>query len=141
MKFSRVLTLAVAGIMLALCLASCGAVAPEINVTVKIVAGEETILDAVVPIQSNEPTVLEAFQEACIVNEIDYVLTEDGASVLDIEEYKDLSAEASGDGLVYYWMYLLNDQEPKSGKANTNLIADGDVITYQYDSFDPEDVK
>ncbi len=141
MKFYRILSLAIVGIMLALCVASCGAATPEINVTVKIVADDDTVLDVTLPIKDKEPTVLKAFIEACIINEIEYTLTEDQMGVLDIEEYKDLGADKSEDGLVHYWMYLLNGAEPKEGRAGNNVIADGDVITFTYATLDPEEIK
>ena len=143
MKLTRILALAIAFVMLALCAASCGEPKVTVNVTVKIIADnpDEPILDTPITIESTNPTVLEAVREALIVNEIAYNLTEDGSSILDIQDYKDLSATQSGDGLVYYWMYYLNDVEPTSGKAVSNTIAEGDVITYVYSSFDPTQLK
>lgn len=143
MKLTRILTLALAFVMLALCAVSCGEPKVTVNVTVKIIADnpDEPILDTPITIESTNPTVLEAVREALIVNEIAYNLTEDGSSILDIQDYKDLSATQSGDGLVYYWMYYLNDVEPTTGKAVDNAIAEGDVITYVYSSFDPTQIK
>ena len=143
MKLTRILALAIAFVMLALCAASCGEPKIKVNVTVKIIADnpDEPILDTPITIESTNPTVLEAVREALIVNEIAYNLTEDGSSILDVQDYKDLSATQSGDGLVYYWMYYLNDVEPTSGKAASNPIAEGDVITYVYSSFDPTQLK
>ena len=126
-----------------MCFASAKDNKVTVNVTVKIIADnpDEPILDTPITIESTNPTVLEAVREALIVNEIAYNLTEDGSSILDIQDYKDLSATQSGDGLVYYWMYYLNDVEPTSGKAVDNAIAEGDVITYVYSSFDPTKIK
>ena len=143
MKLTRILTLALAFVMLALCAVSCGEPKVKVNVTVKIIADnpDEPILDTPITIESTKPTVLEAVREALIVNEIPYNLTDDQSSILDIQDYKDLAANQSGDGLVYYWMYYLNDVEPTSGKAVDNEIAEGDVITYVYSSFDPTQIK
>ena len=143
MKLTRILTLALAFVMLALCAVSCGEPKIKVNVTVKIIADnpDEPILDTPITIESTNPTVLEAVREALIVNEIPYNLTDDQSSILDIQDYKDLAANQSGDGLVYYWMYYLNDVEPTSGKAVDNEIAEGDVITYVYSSFDPTQIK
>ena len=143
MKLTRILTLALAFVMLALCAVSCGEPKVKVNVTVKIIADnpDEPILDTPITIESTNPTVLEAVREALIVNEIPYNLTEDESSILDIQDYKDLAATQSGDGLVYYWMYYLNDVEPTTGKAVDNPIAEGDVITYVYSSFDPTQIK
>jgi len=143
MKLTRILTLALAFVMLALCAVSCGEPKIKVNVTVKIIADNpnEPILDTPITIESTNPTVLEAVREALIVNEIPYNLTDDQSSILDIQDYKDLAANQSGDGLVYYWMYYLNDVEPTTGKAVDNAIAEGDVITYVYSSFDPTQIK
>jgi len=143
MKLTRILTLALAFVMLALCAVSCGEPKIKVNVTVKIIADDPAnpVLDTPITIESTNPTVLEAVREALIVNEIPYNLTEDESSILDIQDYKDLAANQSGDGLVYYWMYYLNGEEPVSGKAADNPIAEGDVIEYVYSSFNPEDVK
>ena len=143
MKLTRILTLALAFVMLALCAVSCGEPKIKVNVTVKILADnpDEPILDTPITIESTNPTVLEAVREALIVNEIPYNLTDDQSSILDIQDYKDLAANQSGDGLVYYWMYYLNDVEPTTGKAVDNAIAEGDVITYVYSSFDPTQIK
>ncbi len=142
MKFTRVLALALAAVCVMLTFASCGSVtAPEITVTLKIIADdpENPILNTEVKVQDENPTVLLAFREACIVNEIDYELTNDESSVRDIKEYKDYTE--SDTGIVHYWMYYINDVEPTSGKANANTIADGDVITYSYVTFDPNESK
>ena len=137
MKLTRILTLMIVGVFFVLALASCSATAPEIKVTLRIVADdpENPILDTEVTLQSENPAVLEAFQEGCIVNEISYTLTDAEDSVKDITDYKDYTDE---NGLVHYWMYYINDVEPTSGKANVNPIADGDVILYEYVTFDPE---
>lgn len=140
MKLTRVLSLMIVGVMLVFSLASCTATAEPITVTLKIIADEhaDPVLNTEVTIQSDNPTVLDAFLEGCIVNEVSYALSAANDSVLDIEEYKDYT---DADGLVHYWMYYINDVEPTSGKANANSIADGDVITYYYVTFDPSTVK
>ena len=117
MKLTRILTLMIVGVFFVLALASCSATAPEIKVTLRIVADdpENPILDTEVTLQSENPTVLEAFQEGCIVNEISYTLTDAEDSVKDITDYKDYTDE---NGLVHYWMYYINDVEPKIGRAS-----------------------
>ena len=142
MKFTRVLALALAAVCVLLAFAYCGNVtAPKINVTVKIIGDdpEEPILDTVVEVQDAAPTVLMAFREACELNEIAYDLTEGEDSVLNIKDFKDYTEKETG--IAHYWMYYINDVEPTSGKANVNAIADGDVITYMYVTFDPATAK
>jgi len=144
MKLTRILTLALALVMLALCGVSCGEPKVTVNVTLQIIDEKDPsnpILETPVTVESVKPTVLEAVREALFVNEISYTLDESEMSIVDIDEYKDLDATKSGDGLVYYWMYFINDVEPASGKAGDNTINEGDVIKYVYTSFNPEDVK
>ena len=144
MKLTRILALVLMSVMLVLAAVSCGELPPEITVKLQIQDPDNEgsyILDVDVVLQEHNPTVLSAFQAACIENEIKYDLNSESTAVLNIADHNDLSAEASGDGLVYYWMYLLNDLEPTSGQASTNPVADGDKITYIYDSFNPEDLK
>lgn len=135
----RILALVLACIMAVLCLASCGATAPTITVTLKINCNDPEfpiILDVPVEIKSKNPTVLEAFAEGCIVNGMDYQLDESGESVLDIDEYIDYKDEETN--TTYYWYYTINGKEPTSGKAADNAIADGDVIEYIYEAYTPE---
>lgn len=140
MKFSRILALALAAVMAVMCLASCGAAAPTINVTLKISPNQDpdfpTILEVNVPIKSENPTVLEAFIEGCIVNQMDYTLTDDELGVLDIDEYPDTITE---DGVSYYWIFTLNGVEPSAGRAADIAINDGDVIEYIYVEYVPEE--
>ncbi len=136
MKLTRILSLVLAGILLVCALGSCGVAAPIIHVTLIIEDPNDPelpILNTEVELQTENPMVLDAFQEGCIVNEIAYTLTQDGSSVKDIKDY----ADCTKNGLTYYWFYLINDVEPLSGKANANPINDGDKITYQYMEFDP----
>ncbi len=140
MKISRILALALAGIMLIFTLASCSAAAQPITVTVKITPDvndpDSTILDMAVELQSNNPTVLDAFIEGCTIAEFDFTLDAAGESVVDIDEYKDYTDAETN--TTYYWYYTVNGVEPESGKAYDNAVADGDVIEYIYTSFVPE---
>lgn len=137
MKFTRILALALVAIMATLCLASCGA--ETIHVNLKINCGDPefpVILDVQVPIKGNDPTVLQAFIEGCILNGMDYTLTEDEESVKDIDIYKDYVDTETN--TTYYWNYTVNGVE-LSGKAADNVIADGDTIEYIYTSYVPEE--
>lgn len=130
-----------AGIVLAFALVSCGSEPmKEVTVTLKIAGpeGEDTVLDTQVTVKAAEPTVLDAFIKACDENEIPYVLSDDNASVKDIQDFTNHTDE---NGIAHYWMYYINDVEPTSGKANANTINDGDVILYSYVSFDPSESK
>ena len=140
MKFSRILALCMVAVMLVLSCASCAATAPTINVTLKITPNVDpefpTLLEVQVPIKSENPTGLEAFVEGCIVNQVDYALTDDELSVLDIDEYPDI---IGNDGVSRYWIFTLNGVEPEKGRASDIAIKDGDVIEYIYVEYIPED--
>lgn len=141
MKFTRVMSMVLVGIMLALALVSCGSEPQkEVNVTVRIVAeeGADPILDAQVIAKAATPTVLDAFIKACDENEVPYVLESDTSgtpvSVQDVDTY---TYHKDENGILHYWMYTINGEEPTSGKANTNTIEEGDVIVYSYVTYDP----
>ena len=141
MKLTRILSMVLAGIVLAFALVSCGGEpAKEVNVTLKIVGSDEgdPVLDTQVTVKAANPSVLDAFITACDENEIPYVLSDDNASVKDIQDFTNHTDE---NGIAHYWMYYINDVEPTSGKANANTINDGDVILYSYVSFDPSESK
>ena len=141
MKLNRIISVVLAGIILAFALVSCGGEPmQEVTVTLKIVGTDESepVLDTQVTVKSANPTVLDAFITACDENEIPYVLSDGNDSVKDIQEFTNHTDE---NGIAYYWMYYINDVEPTSGKANANTISDGDVILYSYISFDPSESK
>lgn len=141
MKLTRIISVVLAGIILAFALVSCGGEpVQEVTVTLKIVGSDEgdPVLDTQVTVKAANPTVLDAFIAACDENEIPYVLSDDSASVKDIQDFTNHTDE---NGIAHYWMYYINDVEPTSGKANANTISDGDVILYSYVSFDPNETK
>ncbi len=138
MKLSRVLAIAMAGIMLVLALASCGA--EPITVTVKVTPdindSDSTILDMSVTLNMSNPTVLDAFIEGCTIAEYEYTLDDAAQSVVDIDVYKDYTDSETN--TTYYWYYTINGTEPTSGKASENVVADGDVVEYIYTSYIPD---
>ncbi len=138
MKLSRVLAIAMAGIMLVLTLASCGA--EPIEVTVKVTPdindANSTIVDMSVSLNMANPTVLDALIEACTAAEYEYTLDNAAQSVVDIDVYKDYTDSETN--TTYYWYYTINGEEPTSGKAAENAVADGDVVEYIYTSYIPE---
>lgn len=82
-----------AGIVLAFALVSCGGEpAKEVTVTLKIVGSDEgdPVLDTQVTVKAANPSVLDAFITACDENEIPYVLSDDNASVKDIQDFTNL---------------------------------------------------
>lgn len=136
MKFTRVLALAIAVIMAALCFVSCGA--QTINVNLKIDCGDAdvpVILDVKVPMKSNDPTVLQTFIEGCLLNEMAYTLTANENSVKSIDVYDDYTDE---EGVSYFWTFTVNGEE-LPGFATDIVVADGDTIEYTYTSFSPDE--
>ncbi len=142
MKMRRVFCAALAALMTVLTFASCTATAPTINVTLKISPNVDpdfpTILEVNVPLKSTDPTVLEAFIEGCMVNSIDYTLTDDEKSVVDIDQYPDYVDTETGTN--YYWIYTVNGVEPGAGRAADASVADGDVIEYIYVAYVPDEI-
>ena len=138
MKLSRVFALAVAGIMLVLALASCGAAPVEVTVKVTpdINDANSTIIDLPVTLTVANPTVLDALIEACTITEYEYTLDNAAQSVVDIDQYKDYTDADTN--TTYYWYYTINGVEPTSGKASENAIANGDVVEYIYTSYIPD---
>ena len=137
MKLTRVLALIVAGVILACTLASCGAAAPITKVTLKIYGDEADgiLLETEVEVQDEAPTVLMAFTEGCIVNEVAYTLTSAEDSVQDIEDYKEYTDE---EGNIHFWTYYINGEAPTGGRANTIAIKEGDVIEYKFEIAEPD---
>ena len=134
-KTARVLALAIATVLTIAVFASCGAQSSGkiTNVTMTITAGDTVILDHVpVAVDSDEPTVLLAFQQAADDDndfpEVGYNTDDDGniLDVTDIGEYVD-SADR-------YWQFRVNDLsfDEIRGRASTYTIKEGDAIYFEY---------
>jgi len=119
---------------------SCGEPIEEIRATLKIIAGDDEILDVTIPLKLKEPTVLALFLEATMIYAINYTLNDNGDSVLTIEDYVDRT-EGTID---YFWEYLKDGVLPDNttgGKAKDDKIVDGMVITYVYATYDTSTAK
>jgi|BioPla2DNA2_1021312.scaffolds.fasta_scaffold51956_2 hypothetical protein len=136
----KVLILLLAATIVFTMLTSCATTVEEINVTLIITAGEEEILNQVIPMNYKDPTVLMLVKEAAVLYEIPVVYNENDDSVLHIGEYEAKDVE----NITYFWEYMINDVLPENttgGKANAQAIKDGDVIHYIYSSLDITTIK
>lgn len=81
------------------------------------------------------PTVLDAVQKACQDMEYEFTASDDGLSVKSIAEIAEFD-EIGEDGKTVtassYWSFLLNGEEPKTGRAGNTEIKDGDVIVFNF---------
>ena len=119
---------------------SCGEPPEKITVRLIITAGDDEILDVPMVLEHKEPTVLSLFKEAAVMYEINYTLNSKEDSVLTIEHYVDYSEG----GIDYFWEYTKDGQLPDNqtgGKANDDIIKDGQVINYIYSTYDTTTAK
>ena len=80
------------------------------------------------------PTVLDAVQEACQIMEYEFSASDDGLSVKSIAEIGEYDEKDDAGNVVAssYWSFLLNGEEPKTGRAGNTEIKDGDVIVFNF---------
>lgn len=140
------IALAMALVMLAMCMVSCGGgekVSVNCNVSVQI-DGEEVFGPFNLTVQGpaeNPPTVLQAAREAFTVCEVPYEVDEAGLSItsitIDGTEYAKYNDEVN----IYSWYYLADGVEPESGRAGTNPAVEGQTYTFIYNitPLNPED--
>ncbi|MBQ2765789.1 MAG: hypothetical protein IJF48_02225 [Clostridia bacterium] len=140
MKFTRILTLALAVAMLALTMASCGGAATT-AVTLKITVPSEAdasvneqIVDAKIEVTGKNPTVLDVIAIASERCDFQYTTNSSGTSVEEFAGYPRYTDEATG--INYSWYFTINGEEP-SGSAADNVVAADDVIEYIYVAYDP----
>jgi len=135
-KIIKMTSILVCALMLLVIFASCGQETSSVttNVKITITAGDTVILkDVDVAVASDEPTVMQAFQQAMDDdNEFpDVRFDEDDegnpVSVLDIGEFVDTADS--------YWEFRLNDKKfsETKGRASTTKIREGDRIYFEYD--------
>lgn len=145
MKKIRVIALAMALLMLAMCAVACSSEKVKINCKVSIVIDGETYLDSYAYTVENKastpPTVLQAVSEVLQMVEYSYVLDDSGtkfASItVDGTEYAaGMLPDGSGIG---FWEYTADGVKPEAGGPGVNLIQEGQHIVYTY-SFEPMDI-
>jgi hypothetical protein len=128
MKKVRILVLVLACILAVGILSSCSSEKVTAKVTITIDADDDAILTnyelTVEGTAETPPTVLQAMREAMTMREIAYVDSEESIeSILSYVPYED-------EAFSYYWDYTVNGVAPSSGRSNSYVIKDGDVIRY-----------
>lgn len=139
MKLTRIIALAMVGIMLVFSLAACGGKTPAVNVTVTILDQNDEVLRESIAVSVDEgQTYLDALIaviEADATGEYDY--PEDGEfksitidEVTYAEGYEDPDTGAS-----YYWGLASLNGEAADISVNT-VAVEGDVVVFKYLSTD-----
>ena len=131
MKKFKLVALVMALVMLVACFASCEKTEKvTVNVTVSVITEEEVMFGPVtIPMEraaDDMPTILEAVQEAFILNDVAY--ENDDMAILSINGLAD---KVEGE-YTYWWDYTVNGAAPASGRAGTITVNDKDVIVYTY---------
>lgn len=135
MNLKKILVLSLVIIFTFGVFSSCVTNATEITVNLIIKAGDDRIFSSNVKVNAENPTVIDAVNEAIATYELNITLDPNGNSIAKVKNYNDTTI----DGISYYWMYTINGVEPTTGKASSNAIADGDKIEYIFYSSDPGD--
>ena len=96
-----------------------------ISVSVQIVKDDETLLDTTVTLEDEEATAGDAFKQACQDATMAYTVTDglyDGFAGYT-------STETDG------WLFYHNGELADTG-ADDTPVADGDVVSFQYENYD-----
>lgn len=136
MKTIRLLALAIAVLMISVCMISCGngvgkVEGIKVNCTVSVMVGDTYILeeynyDAVGTAEMG-PTVLKAVADALLVNDIAYL--DDGSGFESISDVDGNVYENGADN--YFWICTVDGDEIR-GRAGNVEVEDGQVIVYTY---------
>ncbi len=81
--------------------------------------------------EGEQVSALAAFKNAAAEYDLDYTLDKTGKSVSIINDYKGFSEkDENGEYVTYFWSYTINGVEPETGRADDNMVKDGDVIVF-----------
>ena len=134
MKKFRILALALACVMMIGMCVGCSS-ANDITVTLKFVLNDGSeFVTYEIKVNAETPTVELAVNEANATYP-DLGATWSDRYELSIAGYPDTQLE---DGTFMYWVFTVNGEDA-TAKANETAIADGDVITYTYTAYVPEE--
>ena len=134
MKKFRILALVLACVMMIGMCVGCTS-ANDITVTLKFVLNDGSeFVTYELKVNAETPTVELAVNEANATYP-DLGATWSDRYELSIAGYPDTQLE---DGTFMYWVFTVNGEEA-TAKANETTIADGDVITYTYTAYVPEE--
>jgi hypothetical protein len=142
----RIIALAMAVAMLAMCMVACGGgekVSVNCNISVQV-NGEEVFGPYNLTVQGpaeNPPTVLQAAREAFTVCEVPFEVDENGLSLTSITIYGNEYAKTTDETNIYSWYYVADGVEPESGRAGTNAAVEGQTYTFIYNvtPIDPQE--
>jgi len=141
----RIIALAMAVAMLAMCMVSCGGgekVSVNCNISV-IIDGEEVFGPFNLTVQGpaeTPPTVLQAAREAFTVCEVPFEVDEAGLSITSITIDGTEYAKKNDAENIYSWYYTADGIEPEEGRAGTNAVVEGQTYAFIY-SVTPFDVQ
>ena len=134
MKKFRIFALVLACVMMIGMCVGCSS-ANDITVTLKFVLNDGSeFVTYEIKVNAETPTVELAVNEANATYP-DLGATWSDRYELSIAGYPDTQLE---DGTFMYWVFTVNGEEA-TAKANETTIADGDVITYTYTAYVPEE--
>lgn len=134
-KTFKIFAICMVAVMLLAALASCGAEKVSENavtVNIKISAGDTVIFDDEVFVNSDEPTVIKAFQQAMDDDnefpEVEFEYDDEGnpVRVLNVGEFVD--------SIDKFWEFRVNDIAfaDIKGQPNVYAIEEGDKIFWEY---------
>lgn len=137
MKKIRVAALALAVIMLTLCMAACsGAEKVSVNCKISVIINDEVMLDnyayTVQGTTENPPTILQAVREACQTVEIPCEVDSNGLSLESLTFDGQAYANGSDEENIYRWYYTVDGVEPDTGRAGNTPVQEGQTICYTY---------
>ncbi len=136
MKFTKILALAVASLMLALVLVSCGGGNAGFEVNVKITtndAANPTLFDGPVTV-GGDGSVLAAIEAACEAEGLYIEFNSAGDAVEAIEDY---ATKKNDDGTVSYW-YSVVDRKDANGD---DILEAGQKLEYIYGTSESKNVN
>lgn len=142
MKLFRFMALAIAVVMLSVCMISCagngGTVdGITVNCTVSVVVDDTYILEEftydAVGTKEEGPTILKAVTDALFVNDIAYLADDNG-----FESISDVEGNEYANGTDNYFWICTVDGEEIRGRAGNILVEPGQVIVYTYSPISEE---
>ena len=128
MKFTKILALVMASMMLAFALVSCGGKGGEvIDVTVKIVVDGETkteLFNGTVPVGGSN-TVLDAAEAACEEAVLDIWFDDSGKYIDGIGDY---ATQKNDDGTQSFWYSTINNKDVNG----SDVLEAGQTVVFTY---------
>ena len=152
MKKIRIAALVLAVVMLGMTMVACGSKGTKVDIkgTISLsIDGEivfgpyEVTCQGTVDEEGNPvetPTVLQAVNEALIMNEI--ASENDGMGITSVTIDGTTYANGNDEVNIYRWFYTVNGAEPKAGRAGNNALVVGDDIVYTFhtEPINPDDL-